>query len=786
MRITIERLRSWVLIAAGVLIAIILGVFGYTRYKLSHMGRDLPRKLGVNIQQDANGFTFSKSQGGRTLFTLHASRLVQYKSGGHATLHDVSITLYGSDNSRSDHVYGKEFDYDQQAQTAHAVGTVQIDVQAPANARGTTPEDRTVHVKTSGLVFSQKTGEASTDAPVEFSIADAKGIATGAAYDATAGVLVLKHAVQFSAVLPGGPLSLTADHAEFNRTSRQLAMLKNDLRYAGEHGSSEQALVRFREDGTVARIDASGHVNLLDAQGRQMHSSTAEVLMDAHGTAQQATMDGGLLFSAVEGPHSLHGNANSGVLQLGPDGSLQQVEMRSAVTVVDQEIGPPNDPNGSITREVKGSAVTIHFAPSPDGHAEAQKLMATGGAVLTEHTIYSTSDPQNTVMKGERIEATLREGRMLNALHAEGDTSLTNTNPSGVSQTSTGDTLDVDFAAEAKFARKPGTRADAMPPSLVERAVQRGHVFIAQVKPSPDGKTLPWRSQATADAAILDGPKQIIHLEGSPRLSDQEAEMTAQSIDFYRLSGAVTADRDVKVSFRQGANAGAPIHAAADKVFFDHERDEAILTGGGNGQQDARLWQAANSIAAPVIVLDRHTQTMEARGSSLDGAGKGRVHGVFADPGSRSTGTDAIIRVEAATLNYSAAERRATLRGNVLAQQSSGHLRAQMASLFLTGDTPGSPSPSHLPNPRGSLDRMIAEGAVEVDQDGRKGLGERLVYTAADGKFVLSGKGGAPARITDGQRGTVTGASLIFTNRGDSVVVDGGTTRAVIDTQIPR
>jgi len=93
MRITIEKLRTWILLLAGVLIAVILGFFALTRYKLSHFGRDLPAKLGVNIQQDANGFTFSKSQGGHTLFTLHASKLIQYKGNGRATLHNVSITF---------------------------------------------------------------------------------------------------------------------------------------------------------------------------------------------------------------------------------------------------------------------------------------------------------------------------------------------------------------------------------------------------------------------------------------------------------------------------------------------------------------------------------------------------------------------------------------------------------------------------------------------------------------------------------------------------------------------
>ncbi|MGA9720201.1 MAG: LPS export ABC transporter periplasmic protein LptC [Acidobacteriaceae bacterium] len=776
MRITIERLRTWILVLAGVLVTAIVGFFLFTRYRLSHFGRDLPARLGVNIQQDANGFTYSKSQGGHTLFTLHASKVIQYKGNGRATLHNVSITLYGKDGSRNDHVYGDEFEYDAAQGMARALGPVHLDVQAPAGTRGTAPQNRTVHAETSGLVFNQKTGEARTDAPVAFSVADAKGTAVGAAYDANEGVLILQRDVHFTAQLTKGPLALVAEHAEFNRDTRQLALLKPDARYAGEHNTAEQALVYFRPDGTVEKADANGRVNMQADQGRELHASALEVVMDAHGNTQRATLDGGLLFSANEGPHSIHGDANSGILQLGPDGELKRVEMHSAVTVVDQEIGPVNDPHGSVTREVRGSTVVIDLVTSPQGHAQAEKLMASGNAVLTEHTIYSDSPPQNTVMKGDVIQATLREGRALDTLRAQGNTFLTNTNPSGVSQTSTGDTLDIAFAQEPEKEAK--LRPNDIPPSLIERAVQRGHVTIVQVKPGATDKK-PWRSQATADIATLDGPRQIIHLEGSPRLNDEEAEMTAQMIDFYRLSGAVTADHDVKVTFRQGASAQAPVHAVAEKVFFDHDRDEAILYG---GVQDARLWQAANSVAASTIVLDRQEQTLIAPEKN----GEGRVHGVFADPGSKATGSEAVIRVDANSLQYSAAERRATFQGNVVAQQANGRLRADHADLFMTKNAVPGAAEQRVPNPRGSLDHMIAEGKVQVDEGVRKGEGERLVYTASDGKFVLYGHAGRPAHMADPEHGTVSGVALIFTNRGDSVEVDGGNARAVTDTQVPK
>jgi lipopolysaccharide export system protein LptA len=81
---------------------------------------------------------------------------------------------------------------------------------------------------------------------------------------------------------------------------------------------------------------------------------------------------------------------------------------------------------------------------------------------------------------------------------------------------------------------------------------------------------------------------------------------------------------------------------------------------------------------------------------------------------------------------------------------------------------------------------MVAEGHVQVNEGTRSGQGERLVYTASDGKFVLYGRTGQPARMADPEHGTVSGAALIFTNRGDSVEVDGGTARAVTDTQVPK
>jgi hypothetical protein len=56
-----------------------------------------------------------------------------------------------------------------------------------------------------------------------------------------------------------------------------------------------------------------------------------------------------------------------------------------------------------------------------------------------------------------------------------------------------------------------------------------------------------------------------------------------------------------------------------------------------------------------------------------------------------------------------------------------------------------------------------------VRQGDRRGLAEQAEYTAADGKFVLSG--GQPT-LTDAARDTTSGHSLTFFVANDTILID--------------
>src|SRR5271157_1327323 len=106
MPLPVTRLRRWFAVGAVAMIVIVAGLYLYARWRVRNVVREVPKKIGIEVQQTAEGFSISKSEQGRTLFTVTASRAVQFKKGGLAELHAVTITVYGKDASRFDRIAG--------------------------------------------------------------------------------------------------------------------------------------------------------------------------------------------------------------------------------------------------------------------------------------------------------------------------------------------------------------------------------------------------------------------------------------------------------------------------------------------------------------------------------------------------------------------------------------------------------------------------------------------------------------------------------------------------------
>jgi lipopolysaccharide export system protein LptA len=252
----------------------------------------------------------------------------------------------------------------------------------------------------------------------------------------------------------------------------------------------------------------------------------------------------------------------------------------------------------------------------------------------------------------------------------------------------------------------------------------------------------------------------------------------------------------VKATYRQTngkqnmvLTGSGPVHVVADHAHLDHATD--LTTFYGKRGEAARLWQASDSIAAPVLELSRPHATLSAHGPGGEAAA---VNAVFTGSPNNSQGTPgaktapprtpSVVRLQSRTLLYAESDHKAVFSGEVVAQTSSGLLHANFMDVYF-GPAPGA-QPAGKASTSNQISKIVARGAVELQQPGRKGTGEELTYTAADGKFLLTGSSAAPPRLTDQARGTVTGNALIFNDRDDSVVVSGGASKVVTQTRVAK
>jgi lipopolysaccharide export system protein LptA len=213
----------------------------------------------------------------------------------------------------------------------------------------------------------------------------------------------------------------------------------------------------------------------------------------------------------------------------------------------------------------------------------------------------------------------------------------------------------------------------------------------------------------------------------------------------------------------------------------------AVYTG------DARLWQDANIVEAPVLQFDRDHRALFAHGANQEGANQeganqeGTEQGTKAQPVSTvlvqvdKDGKVTPVHITSARMNYADAERRVFFDGGVTAKSDDAIMTGERMTVFLLPRNQSQAPSGTMP---GKIDRIIAEERVVVTQPTRHATGDRLVYTSADDMFVLTG---GPPSIFDAERGKTTGDSLTFYRHDDRVLVEGKeTSPAVTRTHVAR
>ena len=790
MRPTIAWLRTGLLFGGGVLVVVLLGILGWAHFRVHQGLRNLPGRLGADIQREANGFTYSQTAGGRIIFTLHAKRATQHRTG-QAELDDAGLVLYGENNGRADRIYGRNFLYDQRAGVVKAVGTVRLDLAAPAPTNGEerirfasggalpaavgreAAQAQTVQATTSGLVYTQSTETATTAERVQFTFRGVNGEAEGAIYEARDGSITLEHAVRLVGQQDGRSFSVTASRAVLHRAEGQVFFSDADVHLTRDAGSGEQEVraaqltLRLGREGGVGRAEGSGGVELRSAE-ETVSAPMASLLLRRGSVPESLQMRGGVQLQRVSeaAGERVSGTAQQSETRFDEQGRVGTEQLLGGVNVMMTR--------GDQTRQVTGQRVDLALTQGQD----VREAKAEGGAVVkvTDRGGVASS------LGGDRLVAEFTQdggATGLERVTAFGGASLRREEPELVETSRAG-------RIEATFQRAGKEKGAAAISNVVEDG---GVVLDRELRRAKPGEVV--RTHATARTASYDAASQRSVLTGAVEVTEPDRVLKADRIAIEQKTGDAEAEGEVQASlFAQPgkepvatseAQAKSPVHVVGNKAVL--QRGGGRVTVFGERDHDARVWEGASQVQAPVLLLKQAEGTIDAYGAD-GGEGLpvqavlpvGESNGVAVGASSRRNG---VVRVSSGRMHFvngasgvkgtTEESRRVEFSGGVVMRSADGSVRARQAVATLRAKPGAGASGVGM----GELERVVAQGGVTVEQPGRVATGEELVWTAADATFLLTGTPSVPPEVTDGVNGRVTGGAIRFRPGDSSVVVTG-------------
>ena len=757
------RYARWAAITAGVISLVVVGVYWQRSVRESRSHQLQSRAVPATVQQQSDETTFSKVEGDRTIFTVRASHATEYKDQNSYLLEDVWMTIYGKEGNRNDNIHTRQCSYQPTTGAVRCEGDVQIDLASANPPAGNA--DRTIHVTTRDLTFNRETGEASTPQPVAFRFPQGQGHAVGVTYSSEKSIVLLEHDVQM-------------DLAPSDRTS--------GLPVKVTGGSLE-----IRRDEHEVVLSAPAHAS---EGGRDLSADKITIDLDADFRAQHALAEGHPVIHSAESGGKVTVSSNQFEAFLNPAGWIDKL-------VAD----------GKVEGAREAAAGTDHFSSGRVELAMAPqnvvRMMTTSGGTV----LYSRQDGQSRTLKTESLRAVFGAGKQVGQPRVQSAETLT---PATIEMKSGNEVTELharkfvtEFDGEGRLAKlfgHSGTEIDRTIGSAAPQ-VSTAKELVATFGASGEWETLDESGnvhfqqtdrQASSERARMVNSTGDMTLDGSPVLFDSSSRTTARSVAINQKSGEIRAAGGVASTYISSGqnpevNMGAgPAHITSATLTASNTNGRALYSG------HARMWQGESVLDAEQIEIWRDEKKLVASGgvmavfpqasgqpSDASALGPKPAAKASAAPQSGKPGLGlhatqtgpTLWQIRAPELTYWSDSGKAHLEGGVTASSQQGSLRSPTLDVFLApaqdsqpGSTKAGDRPASAPAGR-QLDRALALGGVIVRQADRRGTAEQAEYTAADGKFVLSG--GKPT-LTDASSDTTTGHSLTFFVANDTILID--------------
>jgi lipopolysaccharide export system protein LptA len=740
--------------------------------------RGAPPAAPVNVERQSNGLTFSKVDGDRKIFTVEASKSTEFRNQEASLLEEVKITIFGQQGDRHDIIRTHSCQYAKRNGAINCSGTVQIDLQTAAEAelakkRGAKETTSHMgHVETRNVTFDQASGTAHTGERVTFTFPEGSGEAMGVEYNSQLGTMKLLRDVKMTLVQSGGPagtagqeVHVTGASLDFDRDTRLLhlegpahAQTQTAQLDAGEMTLNLDE--DFRERKLLAT--AGGHGNRPHAV-----SSAASGPMDLTANVLTAwfDQDGGL--KRLDAAGKVEGSRKSGAEDEEFTAANSSVELWPEISqpkLINMDGGvilKTNAKTGQI-RILETDKARMEFTEGSDDKPSQPKKAET----LAPGTIQWT-DAQG-------------DGKAGNSLDANKD-QATRTKLSA-------DKFVLDFTGgkATQLAANGNVQAQRDIPGAPSQITTAKHGVThllanggwSQIELNENVKFKEGERSGQADHAVAVSASQITTLSGQAMVRDASTETRAANIIFMQASGDIRAEGGVRSRTFAARGAGSqvfgttpqfsngPANITAEKIQANAKSGRALYSG------HARLWQGDSVLEADSIELLQKSRQLNATGKVRSVFPQAAGHDTIgATATNKSSKKASLWHIASDTFAYMDLENRAHLEGNVVVQSDVQRMRSDLLDLYFTRANAAGSAEKSSNGATGTqqISRAVATGRVVVDEQTRKATADRAEYTAADGKFVMSG--GNPT-LFDGTQGTTTGRQLTFFLADDTIIVD--------------
>ncbi len=767
----VERRRKRLLqIVAGVLVLVALGVLVTYRRRAGLGEKHLPdlRSLPANVNQRLSGYTFTRSDKGRPIFTIHAARTIAFKQGGTTVLSDVNVDIYGQQGSRHDTVRTGQCDYNPQTGELSAAGKVQIELNADAKPESAAAVSEDAHpvaggvlptghqplrLTTSQVKFTRQGSVVETDQPVDFQFGTAAGTARGMRYSTREGWVVLQNDVHARLAMTSArnalPVDLTAEAARYDKTTSQVTFQGPvEIEQGNRHVAAPEARAVLDARNRLTRIELSGGVG-----------------------AYQKDPDGGWRAKAA-----------GAVVEFDPDNA----QLRSVTATGDVFMeSRRSDRDMRLTSD----KLTVDFAGA---ETRPQSGIAFGNVQLVGTsakgaTSAGNREPANPLtgydeeLRGNEVHFTFRQDRaVLSAAQTvgEGKLFLLPRDPNLGRRIATATPFEMSFDPQGRPVLVRGSTRPVLifepPPHSRDEPVAQctADHLVAMLDPLAGGLKQVDQTgrfefqqgdrQARADRARYEAGSDTLVLTGDPRVWDSVTRARADTIQLDMRTDTAFAQGHVQaVHFETGDPKTAPASPDPVNVVADRMRAERASQF-VHYEGHVRAWRGQDVVESSSLDVFKNERRLSSglrvTTSFLQPAA--HVEPVADEKGARQETRPVVIRAD--RLGYFDEGKKASYRGHVKMVTQDTTLVADQLDVFFTSTSgPGA----------STVDRAVADGHVTVTQPGRRATGEHAEYFAAPGKIVLTG---GPPVLYDADRGTTTGQRLTFFLRDDTLVLDGG------------